>query len=136
MTQVRRRMRVYLGVGEAVLQVLMAYRLWFWVTMFGQALTVTMFVAFWITDSLPVTHAVFQTHEFARYPLTIYSSWIRVLLTWIIPYGMVSFYPASELTGHNPGLMAWVPPMMALALLTVGYRLWVFGLRHYSGTGS
>jgi ABC-2 type transport system permease protein len=97
---------------------------------------ITAVTAFWITDSLPVTHAVFQTHEFARYPLTIYSSWIRVLLTWIIPYGMVSFYPASELTGHNPGLMAWVPPMMALALLTVGYRLWVFGLRHYSGTGS
>jgi ABC-2 type transport system permease protein len=45
--RVRRRLRVYLAVGEAALQGFMAYRLWFWVTLFGQALTVTMFVAFW-----------------------------------------------------------------------------------------
>lgn len=97
---------------------------------------ITAVTAFWITDSLPVTLAVWQTNQFARYPLPIYAPWIRVLMTWVIPYGMVSFYPASELTGHNPGLMAWVPPVMAIFLLVVGYRLWVFGLRHYSGTGS
>jgi ABC-2 type transport system permease protein len=92
--------------------------------------------AFWITDSVPVTLAVFQTHQFARYPLPIYARWIRVLMTWIIPYGLVSFYPASELTGHDPGLMAWIPPLMALVLIVVGYRFWMFGLRHYTGTGS
>ena len=97
---------------------------------------ITCVTSFWITDSLPVTLAVFQTHQFVRYPLPIYAGWIRVLMTWIIPYGMVSFYPASQLTGHNPGLMAWAPPAMALLLAVLGYRLWTFGLRHYTGTGS
>jgi ABC-2 type transport system permease protein len=97
---------------------------------------ITSVSAFWITDSVPVTLAVFQTHQFARYPLSIYAGWIRVLMTWIIPYGLVSFYPASELSGHDAGLMAWVPPLMALVLLVVGYRFWTFGLRHYTGTGS
>lgn len=97
---------------------------------------ITAVTAFWIIDSVPVTLAVFQTHQFARYPLPIYAAWIRVLMTWIIPYGLVSFYPASELSGHDPGLMAWAPPLMAVVLLFFGYRLWTFGLRHYTGTGS
>ncbi len=97
---------------------------------------ITSVSAFWITDSVPVTLAVFQTSQFARYPLSIYSSWIRVLMTWVIPYGLVSFYPAAELTGRNPGLMAWAPPVMASLLLLCGYRLWLIGLRHYTGTGS
>src|SRR5947209_20172946 len=42
-----RRLRVYTAVGEASLQQFMAYRLWFWVTLLGQMLTVTLFVAFW-----------------------------------------------------------------------------------------
>jgi ABC-2 type transport system permease protein len=97
---------------------------------------ITSVSAFWIVDSVPVTLAVFQTSQFARYPLPIYASWIRILLTWVVPYGLVSFYPAAQLTGRNPGLMAWAPPVMAALLLGVGYRLWLFGLRHYTGTGS
>jgi ABC-2 type transport system permease protein len=97
---------------------------------------ITCVTSFWITDSLPVTLAVFQTSQFARYPLPIYAGWIRVLMTWIIPYGLVSFYPAAALTGHEAGLMTWAPPLMACLLLVVGYRLWVVGLAHYTGTGS
>jgi len=97
---------------------------------------ITSVTAFWITDSLPVTLAVFQTHQFARYPLPIYAAWIRVLMTWIIPFGLVSFYPAAQLSGHNPGFMAWMPPLAAALLLLAGYRLWTIGLRHYTGTGS
>ena len=105
-------------------------------TIFVALNLITAVTAFWITDSLPVTLAVWQTNQFARYPLPIYAPWIRVLMTWIIPYGLASYYPASELTGHNPGLMAWVPPLMAIVLLVAGYRFWVFGLRSYSGAGS
>ena len=34
------------------------------------------------------------------------------------------------------GLLAWGAPVVAGALLFLGYRLWLFGLAHYSGTGS
>lgn len=97
---------------------------------------ITCVSSFWIVDSLPVTLAIFQTSQFARYPLPIYAGWIRVLMTWIIPYGLVSFYPAAQLTNHGAGLMAWAPPFISCLLLLIGYRLWVFGLAHYTGTGS
>jgi len=92
--------------------------------------------AFWITESIPVTQIVFTNHEFAKYPLSIYHPSIRLLLTWVIPYGFASFYPASYLLGRDVGVLAWLAPLVAGVLLFGSYRFWQFGLRHYSGTGS
>lgn len=97
---------------------------------------ITASTAFWAVESLPITWIVFNTHEFARYPLTIYHRAVQALLTWVIPYGFVSFYPASHLLGRDVGLLAWMAPVVAGVLLLLGYQAWRFGLRHYSGTGS
>ena len=96
----------------------------------------TCVTAFWIVDSVPVTRLVFDNHLFAQYPLTIYPKAINILLTWIIPYGLASFYPASFILGRDLGWLAWFTPLVAALLLFLAYRFWVFGLRHYSGTGT
>lgn len=92
--------------------------------------------AFWIMDSIPLTQIIFNTHEFARFPLTIYSRGIGVLLTWLIPYGFASYYPASHLMGREVGWLAWAGPVVAAFFLFIAYRFWLFGLRHYGSTGS
>jgi ABC-2 type transport system permease protein len=92
--------------------------------------------SFWIIESIPVTQVIFNTHEFAKYPLTIYGKGISILMTWIIPYGFASFYPASYLLGRDAGWLAWAGPLVAGLLLVISYQVWLFGLRHYSGTGS
>lgn len=92
--------------------------------------------SFWIMDSVPVTRAVFDNHLFVQYPLTIYPRAVGIWLTWVIPYGFASFYPASYLLGREVGVLAWLGPVVAVVLLVIAYRVWVFGLRHYSGTGS
>jgi ABC-2 type transport system permease protein len=92
--------------------------------------------AFWIMDSIPLTQIIFNTHEFARFPLTIYSRGISVVLTWLIPYGFASFYPASHLMGKDVGWLAWAGPLVALFFLSIAYRFWLFGLKHYGSTGS
>ena len=97
---------------------------------------ITCVSAFWIMDSVPVMRLVFDTHLFAQYPLTIYPKAIGIWLTWVIPYGFASFYPASHLLGYNIGHLAWLGPVIAVVLLFVAYRVWLFGLKHYSGTGS
>lgn len=91
---------------------------------------------FWIVESIPVTQVVFNMNEFAKYPLNIYHNAIRILLTWLIPYGFVSFYPASYLLGRDAGIMVWLSPVVATVFIVMAYRVWLFGLRHYSGTGS
>lgn len=97
---------------------------------------ITCVTSFWIMDSVPVTRAVFDNHLFAQYPLTIYPRAVTTLLTWLIPYGFASFYPASYVLGREVGVYAWAGPAVAAALLIIGYRFWVFGLRHYTSTGS
>ncbi|MCL4530791.1 MAG: ABC-2 family transporter protein [Chloroflexi bacterium] len=92
--------------------------------------------AFWLTESIPVTQVVFNMNEFAKYPLNIYHNAIRILLTWLIPYGFVSFYPASYLLGRDAGPVVWLSPVVATVFILIAYRVWLFGLRHYSGTGS
>jgi ABC-2 type transport system permease protein len=97
---------------------------------------ITAVSAFWILDSVPVTRVIFELHEFAKYPLTMYNRGISVLLTWIIPFGFASFYPASYILDRDVGLLAWAGVVIAVVLLVLGYRFWLFGLRHYTGTGS
>ncbi|NJL92699.1 MAG: ABC transporter permease [Anaerolineae bacterium] len=92
--------------------------------------------SFWIMNSLPLTRAVFENHLFAQYPLSIYPRAIHTALTWLIPYGFASFYPASYLLGREVGVLAWLGLPVALLLLAFAYRLWLLGLSRYSGTGS
>jgi ABC-2 type transport system permease protein len=96
----------------------------------------TCVASFWIVDSVPVTRLVFDNHLFAQYPLSIYPKAIGILLTWIVPYGLASFYPASYLLDRDLGWLAWLAPVAAAILLFTAYRFWAFGQRHYSGTGT
>lgn len=92
---------------------------------------------FWLMDSVPVTRVVFEMHEFAKYPLTIYPRFIGVLLTALIPYGFASFYPATFLLGRGDSpLLAWAAPLVATVLMVIALGVWRFGLRHYSSTGT
>ncbi len=98
---------------------------------------ITAVSAFWVMDSVPVTRVVFETHEFAKYPLNIYPQAISIFLTWLVPYGFASFYPASYLLNRDVGLFfVWGGPLVAAVFLFLGYRIWLFGLRHYASTGS
>jgi ABC-2 type transport system permease protein len=96
----------------------------------------TCVASFWIVDSVPITRLVFDNHLFAQYPLTIYPKAINILLTWIIPYGLASFYPASYLLDRDLGNLAWLAPLAAVLLLLGAYRFWELGLKHYNSTGT
>ena len=94
--------------------------------------------AFWVMDSVPMIRVVFEFHEFAKYPLAIYPKAIGNILTWLIPYGFASFYPGQLFTRPGPlphsglGRHRWLRGL----LLLIGYRAWLFGLKHYNSTGS
>jgi ABC-2 type transport system permease protein len=98
---------------------------------------ITCISAFWVMDSVPVIRVVFELHEFAKYPLAIYPNIIRTLLTFIIPFGLASYYPASYILGRQtPLYLAFAAPLVSIGLFLVAYQVWLFGLRHYSSTGS
>lgn len=93
---------------------------------------------FWFGDVSRVQQLVAMAGEFERYPLTVFSVWVRGLLTWIIPIGLVSTYPVLVFLGKAP-LLGW-PLAAGVALVacwsTTFFMLWQKALvRHESFGG-
>ncbi|HEY0604046.1 MAG TPA: ABC-2 family transporter protein [Herpetosiphonaceae bacterium] len=97
---------------------------------------ITCVSAFWIMDAVPVMRVVFELHEFAKYPISMYNQAIGIFMTWLIPYAFASYYPASYLLGRPIGVGVWFAPVVATILMFIAYQIWRFGLRHYTSTGS
>lgn len=94
-------------------------------------------VSFWFEDRIGVHPPVWNVIAFGRYPLSIYSGYVRFVLCWIIPFGLASFYPSVHMLSHavTPDYAPFVP-VVAAVCLTLAILLWNFGTRHYSSTGS
>jgi ABC-2 type transport system permease protein len=85
------------------------------------------FMITWVFDSI---------FQMGRYPVGIYPGWLRLVLTWVIPVGIITTVPAAALTGQLlPGLLA---ASFVLALISVGAASLLFrtGLRRYASASS
>ncbi|UJW59623.1 ABC-2 family transporter protein [Bacillus sp. A116_S68] len=94
-------------------------------------------LSFWMVDSLPITSAVSNLSEFARYPLDIYHKYLKTALTWIIPYGFTAFYPAAyfvEDSGYHD--FALLSPAVAIVFCAIAYWFWNVGLNSFTSTGT
>src|ERR1700675_3967671 len=93
--------------------------------------------SFWFEDRIGIHPPFWNLLAFGRYPLSIYSSYIQFLLSWIIPFGFASFYPTAwmlrraEFARYTP-----LAPVVAAACLTIAILAWNFGSRRYTSTGS
>lgn len=92
-------------------------------------------LAFWTTTSFASMHAVNQLSEFAGYPMGIYDTSLRSLLTWIVPFAFTAYIPARWLLFGAGHPLLWTP-LVAVACAVVAYAVWLAGLRRYEMTGS
>jgi ABC-2 type transport system permease protein len=80
-----------------------------------------------------VFNGIFQL---ARYPLGMYPGWLRLILTWIIPVGLITTIPAEALNGIlNPAMLLGTLALAAAMVLLSSY-LFHFALRRYSSASS
>ena len=85
------------------------------------------FLFTWVIDSL---------FQMARYPVGVYPGWLRLILTWIIPVGMITTVPAQALSGAvTPGMLAG-SLALAVILFCAASLLFNFGLRKYTSASS
>ena len=72
----------------------------------------------------------------ARYPVGLYPGWLRLVLTWVVPVGVMTTVPAQALTGSlSPGALLGACAL-ALALLVGASALFRTGLRRYASASS
>lgn len=108
-----------------------------WGVLTGVFLALTS-VSFWTEDRVTILPPVYNLLNFARYPLNIYRPFIRLLLTWAIPFGFVAFYPSSAFIqrGEEFRTFSLIVPLMGVLMLMIGRGVWHRGVRKYSGAGS
>jgi ABC-2 type transport system permease protein len=95
-------------------------------------------ISFWSQDRLSFLPPVYNLLNFARYPLNIYRPAIRLLLTFIVPFGFVAFYPSTAFlkSGEAFRNYALAVPFAGVFMLALGALTWRAGIRRYAGAGS
>lgn len=90
----------------------------------------------WVEGALGFKGTVENMQEMGRYPLDIYPKAFRVVLLSMIPYGAVSYVPASVLLGKTePVFFLILPGAMVFIILL---RMWLFrkAMGKYEGAGN
>lgn len=104
--------------------------------MLGLWLLVTT-LAFWVLEVKALLYPVSWMVDFTRYPLEIFHPFVRGLLTYVLPYAFGTFYPAAFLLRpHEYAWVGWIVPAVAVVLMLLTYRLWLFGLKRYSSVNN
>jgi ABC-2 type transport system permease protein len=74
--------------------------------------------------------------QMARYPLGMYPGWLRLMLTWIIPVGVITTIPAQALTGSLSAQSLILSLGLAATLFLLASALFRFGLKRYASASS
>jgi len=99
--------------------------------------------AFWTGRSGALINTVNQVNwnMTQQYPLEMFGRGFRVFVTCFIPVAFLNYYPTRWLLGKitpgDPGyFLSFLPPLVALLLLSAASLVWAKGLRQYTSTGS
>jgi ABC-2 type transport system permease protein len=85
------------------------------------------FLFTWVFDGL---------FRMARYPVGLYPGWLRLVLTWIVPVGVMTTVPAQALSGTLSPWMLVGSMVLAAAFFTGASILFRSGLRRYNSASS
>jgi ABC-2 type transport system permease protein len=74
--------------------------------------------------------------QMARYPVGIYPGFLRLVLTWVVPIGVMTTVPALAFTGEAPGWLLVAVAVFAAAVFVGASRVFRLALRRYASASS
>lgn len=98
---------------------------------------ITSAISFWTKQSGHITHMFYMSSDFSKYPVTIYNNFIKVVITFIIPFAFTAYYPASYFLRGENGLFCVLGTILVSSLLfVVSILVWNRGIKKYESAGS
>lgn len=92
---------------------------------------------FWTVDGLEFMNILAEGgKKVAQYPINIYAKWFRTFFTFIVPFGLVNYYPVLYLFGKADNWYYGLFPLFTLIFLIPCLLVWRKGVKHYESTGS
>ena len=94
-------------------------------------------IAFWTKRSGGLLQTIYSFNEFCYYPVTIYNKALQFVLTFILPFALTSYFPATYILGKQNLIWALAIPVGFSVIFTLlSYKTWCSGINHYESAGS
>ena len=92
---------------------------------------------FWTIQGLEFMNILSEGgKKVAQYPIDIYAKWFRMFFTFIVPFGLVNYYPVLYLFGKADNWYLGILPLFTILFLIPCILVWKIGVKHYESTGS
>lgn len=112
---------VLLGAGFAAM-----YSLW----------VMVICLSFWFVRVDNLRYLLTSITDAGRWPVSVYSGFVRTFLTVIVPVALVTSWPAMALTGRMTPDLVVQGVLVAVAMLGISRYAWVRAIRRYASASS
>lgn len=109
------------------------------VLIYGGIYTALSAISFYSDAPTGIVPLMYNIQNYGRYPVNIYSKFIRFVLTWILPFAFVGIIPASYFLDPKEdhiSKFALLTPVMGVIVFGIGLTIWNIGVKRYRGAGS
>lgn len=96
----------------------------------------TLTPVFWTHSGRGLEMIFWTLDKFAERPDAIYKGWIRKILVSVMPFAIISSFPARALFQDNPWEVAGYCVMITTIMSVITFKMWNVGLKHYSSASS
>jgi len=91
--------------------------------------------SFWTYRSNEFIWSFDRIYTFAQYPINIYSKFIKILITVILPFAFAAYYPAMNYLGMDK-YMIFLSPVIAIIMWFIAIKIWNLALNKYRSAGT
>lgn len=93
--------------------------------------------SFWLKNSYPLMQVTYNLSDFSRYPMVIFPKFIQFILTYMIPFALISYYPAIYILGQIDYVSLLIRISFVVIVLGLcALKVYHLGLSRYESTGS
>lgn len=105
---------------------LIAYGLWM----------ILVTTAFWLVRVENIAELLTAIYDTGRFPVTAFSTGIRIALTFVVPIAFLTTFPAAALLGILDPIYLALAPLIAALLIFASRAFWRLALRSYTSASS
>ncbi|WP_199613631.1 ABC transporter permease [Paenibacillus alkalitolerans] len=81
----------------------------------------------------------FRLKDFISYPISVYGTFIQIILVFCLPFAFVNFFPSAFLLSKQTPLIpewgTWFAPLVGPVCFWIGYKFWMYCADKYQGAG-
>jgi len=92
--------------------------------------------AFWFVQLENVMELMFTFYEAGRFPVSVFPTWLRAILTFVVPIAFITTVPAAVIVGRLNAEFVLLAVTVTAALFAACTAFWRFAVRHYGSASS